>query len=76
MSSSLRATGILRCKPKIAKSGHSNTVTIVMMIMVHVCQINCGPMSIKLRVTYLDHHEGSDTHKPALQNFSQYGTIQ
>ena len=48
MSSTLRATGILMCKPKITKSGHLNMATIVMMIMVHVHQINCDLMSMKL----------------------------
>ena len=71
MSNSLRATKNLRCESKIAKSGRPNTATQVMTIVVHVHQIKCIPMAILMEITNLVYHQGSDTHKPAPQNFSQ-----
>ena len=50
MSSSLKATGILRCKPKIAKSCCSNMATIVTMIILHLCQINGGRWNLELLI--------------------------
>ena len=46
MSNSVRAIGILRCKLKITKSGHSNMVTTITTIMVQLRQINVIPFSV------------------------------
>ena len=50
--------------------------TTLAVIILHVHQINWNLFLVKLLFTNLDYDSGSDTRKPALQNFSQYGTIQ